>query len=87
MSGPAAVLPWSDQRPHGRKRRTFAEGCVHAENVGGDIEKVLNTRCIIGAFPWKFEGGEACPCRILAFLDVGPLTVEEVREMIGKKSG
>ncbi len=55
--------------------------------VGGDIERVLNTRCIIGAFPWKFEGGEACPCRILAFLDVGPLTVEEVRETIGRKSG
>ena len=65
----------------------FPEGCVHAENVGGDIEKVLNTRCIIGAFPWKFEGGEACPCRILAFLDVGPLTVDEVREAVGKKSG
>ena len=55
--------------------------------MGGDIERVLNTRCIIGAFPWKFEGGEACPCRILAFLDVGPLTVEEVQETIGKKSG
>jgi len=42
---------------------------------------------VIGAFPWKFEGGEACPRRILAFLDVGPLTVEEVREAVGKKSG
>jgi hypothetical protein len=31
----------------------FSEGCIHAENVGGDIEKVLNTRCIIDAFPWK----------------------------------
>jgi kynurenine formamidase len=62
----------------------FPEGCVHAENVGGDIEKVLNTRCIIGAFPWKFEGGEACPCRIIAFLDVGSLAVEEVREAVGR---
>lgn len=60
----------------------FPEGCIHAENVGGDIENVLNTRCIIGAFPWKFEGGEACPCRIIAFLDVGPLAVEEVRERV-----
>jgi kynurenine formamidase len=63
----------------------FPEGCIHAENVGGDIEKALNTRCIIGAFPWKFEGGEACPCRIIAFFDVGPLTVEEVRDAMGKK--
>src|SRR5918999_787391 len=60
---------------------------IHAENVGGDIENVLNTRCIIGAFPWKFEGGEACPCRIIAFLDVGPLAVEEVRHAVGKRSG
>ena len=37
----------------------FPSGCVHAENVGGDLAKVLNQRCIIGAFPWKFEGGEA----------------------------
>ena len=29
----------------------FPEGCIHAENVGGDIEHVLNVRCIIGAFP------------------------------------
>ena len=65
----------------------FPEGCIHAENVGGDIENVLNTRCIIGAFPWKFEGGEACPCRIIAFLDVGPLAVEEVRRAVGKRSG
>ncbi len=56
----------------------FPSGCVHAENVGGDIAKVLNQRCIIGAFPWKFEGGEACPCRIIAFFDVGDLSVEEI---------
>ena len=58
----------------------FPQGCIHAENVGGDIEKALNQRCIIGAFPWKFEGGEACPCRIIAFFDVGDLTVEEIAE-------
>ena len=56
----------------------FPSGCVHAENVGGDLTKVLNQRCIIGAFPWKFEGGEACPCRIIAFFDVGGLSVEEI---------
>lgn len=57
----------------------FPEGCIHAENVGGDIDKVLNTRCIIGAFPWKFEGGEACPCRILAIFDTD-LSVEEATD-------
>lgn len=60
----------------------FPKGCIHAENVGGDIEKVLNQRCIIGAFPWKFEGGESCPCRIIAFFDVGDLAVEEMYQAV-----
>jgi kynurenine formamidase len=49
----------------------FQDGCIHAENVGGDIDTVLNRRAVIGAFPWKIEGGEACPCRIMAFFDMG----------------
>jgi kynurenine formamidase len=49
----------------------FQDGCIHAENVGGDLKSVLNQRAIIGAFPWKIEGGEACPCRIMAFFDCG----------------
>ena len=39
----------------------FQEGLIHAENVGGDIDKVLNTRALIGAFPWKYEGLEFLP--------------------------
>jgi kynurenine formamidase len=54
----------------------FQEGLQHAENVGGDIEKVLNRRCVIGAFPWKYEGLESCPCRIIAIFDIGDTTVE-----------
>ena len=49
----------------------FQEGLIHAENVGGDIELVLNQRCIVGAFPWRYDGLEACPCRIICFFDVG----------------
>jgi kynurenine formamidase len=49
-------------------RIPFRQGIVHAENVGGDIEQVLNRRCLIGAFPWKFVGGEASICRIVAFV-------------------
>jgi kynurenine formamidase len=45
----------------------FQEGIVHAENIGGDIEKMLNQRAVIGAFPWRYEGLEACPCRIVCF--------------------
>ena len=55
----------------------FQDGCIHAENVGGDIDQVLNQRCVIGAFPWKIEGGEACPCRIMAFFDIGSTEVAE----------
>ena len=54
----------------------FQEGLLHAENVGGDIEMVLNQRCLIGAFPWKYEGLESCPCRILAITDAGEGEVE-----------
>jgi len=49
--------------------KLFPKGIIHAENVGGDLEKVANQRCLIGAFPWKLVGGEASICRILAFLD------------------
>ncbi|MDH3189798.1 MAG: cyclase family protein [Acidimicrobiia bacterium] len=60
----------------------FQEGLNHAENVGGDIDKVLNQRCIIGAFPWKFEDLESCPCRIIAFFDAGD-SAEVVAEAMG----
>ena len=46
-------------------------GPIHAENLGGDIEKALNQRCVIGAFPWRYDGLESCPCRIVCFFDVG----------------
>ena len=47
----------------------FPQGITHVENLGGDIEQVLNTRCTIGAFPMPLEGGEAFPCRVVAFLE------------------
>jgi kynurenine formamidase len=49
----------------------FQEGLIHAENIGGDIETMLNKRCIIGAFPWRYEGLEASPCRILCIEGAG----------------
>jgi kynurenine formamidase len=47
----------------------FRAGITHLENLGGDIEQVLDRRCLIGAFPIPIEGGEASPCRLVAFLD------------------
>ena len=34
----------------------------------GDIDNALNVRCKIGAFPWRFVGGEASICRVVAFI-------------------
>src|SRR5438132_458289 len=51
-------------------REPFRHGVIHAENLGGDLALVLNRRCVVGAFPWKFVGGEASICRIVAFLDL-----------------
>jgi len=40
---------------------------IHAENLGGEMNKVLNRRMIIGCFPWKFKDGESAFARIVAF--------------------
>lgn len=45
----------------------FPVNIIHAENIGGDIDKVLGKRLIVGCFPWRFEGGESCISRIVAF--------------------
>jgi kynurenine formamidase len=58
--------------------QAFQEGLIHAENVGGDIELMLNKRAVIGAFPWRYEGLEACPCRIVCFQGI-----EENVEAVG----
>ena len=42
-----------------------------AAGMLGDIELMLNKRCLIGAFPWRYEGLEGCPCRIVCFVDAG----------------
>lgn len=47
----------------------FPHGITHVESLGRDIDQVLNTRCAIGAFPMPLEGGEAFPCRVVAFLE------------------
>ena len=50
-------------------RLPFSNGITHVENMGGEVEQVLNRRCRIGAFPMPIEGGEASPCRLVAFVD------------------
>ena len=49
----------------------FTHECMHAENLGGDIgaPELQNRRLTIGVFPWKFKGGEAAFCRVIAFVE------------------
>ncbi|HPG97799.1 MAG TPA: cyclase family protein [Thermotogota bacterium] len=50
--------------------RLFPQNIIHAENLGGEIDLLLNKRTTIGCFPWRFEGGESCICRIVAFDEI-----------------
>jgi kynurenine formamidase len=47
----------------------FSHGIIHAECLGGDIDLLLNQRCIIGCFPWRLVDGESCISRIVAIVD------------------
>jgi kynurenine formamidase len=58
---------WPDEDLFVMHRVPFPHNIVHAENVGGDLASIGTARCVIGAFPWKFIGGEASICRIIAF--------------------
>jgi len=45
----------------------FPHMILHAENLGGEIDKVLNRRMYIGIFPWKLVDGESSIARVAAF--------------------
>lgn len=49
--------------------KLLRQNLIHAENVGGDIDQVLNRRVRIGAFPWRFVGGDGGIARIVAFIE------------------
>ena len=46
----------------------FPHDVIHIENLGGQIDDVLDQRIEFGCFPWRFQGGEAAFCRAVAFL-------------------
>jgi kynurenine formamidase len=46
----------------------FPHDVVHIENLGGEIDRVLDQKITLGCFPWRFQGGEAAMCRAVAFL-------------------
>jgi len=66
--GVAKLFPDSDyQLTH---NALFPHHCMHVENLGGDIEhsELQDRRLTLGVFPWKFKGGEAAFCRVVAFV-------------------
>jgi kynurenine formamidase len=46
--------------------KLFPKGLVHAENIGGDIDKVNNKRVWIGLFPLRGIELESSMCRVIA---------------------
>jgi kynurenine formamidase len=68
-TGESIETRWPEDDLFVMHRVPFRRGITHLENLGGDVEQVLNRRCLIGAFPIPIEGGEASPCRVVAFLD------------------
>ena len=48
--------------------KLFPKRIVHAENIGGDIDKLSNKRAWIGCFPLKGMELESSMCRIVAMV-------------------
>jgi hypothetical protein len=46
------------------------------ENLGGELAEVAGQRVTLGAFPWRWIGGEGCVCRVAAFLDMASPGIE-----------
>ncbi|MFA6028539.1 MAG: cyclase family protein [Elusimicrobiota bacterium] len=47
--------------------KLFPKKIVHAENMGGEIDKLNNKRCYIGCFPLKGIELESAMCRMVAW--------------------
>jgi kynurenine formamidase len=47
----------------------FPHDIVHIENLGGQIDDVLDQKIQLGCFPWRFQGGEAALCRAVAMVE------------------
>src|SRR5262245_46663065 len=56
--------------------RTARSNVCMLENLGGELAEVAGKRVTLGAFPWRWIGGEGCICRVAAFLDLESPGVE-----------
>ncbi len=62
------AFPWP-QEYQATHTLLFPKGVYHLENVGGHVDLILNQRAWVGAFPFRFKGGEAAFCRFVAFVE------------------
>jgi len=46
-------------------------GIPTIENVGGDVDAVVGSRCTLHAAPWRWTEGDACVVRFIAIRDPG----------------
>lgn len=54
---------------NGAHKALLGAGIPTIENVGGDVDEMLGKEALIHALPWKFDGGDACPVRLVAITD------------------
>jgi kynurenine formamidase len=47
-------------------RRLLEQGRLHVDQAGGDLDAVPAERVTLGIFPWRYSGGEASICRLVA---------------------
>jgi kynurenine formamidase len=69
MTGRPTEEPLPKKWFDGNHYKTARNNVPLVENLGGDLALVAGRRVILGAFPWRWVGGEASICRAAAFLD------------------
>lgn len=56
---------------NGAHKVLLGAGIPTIENAGGDVNDLIGKNALIHALPWKFDGGDACPVRLVAITDPG----------------
>ena len=49
-------------------RLLLERGQLHVDQVGGELDTVGDGRVTLAIFPWRYRGGEASVCRLVAFI-------------------
>ena len=49
-------------------RRLLERGILHVDQAGGDLDAIPAERVTLAIFPWRYTGGEASICRLVAIV-------------------